>query len=93
MRKNSLCGPFVSLIILMLVASPLTISVVKADPFIHGGIVPPDTSTKPPTVSILSPTNDATYQEATITLSFNVSLGYSRTATSMFIREIYYKTD
>lgn len=93
MSKSSLWGAFVSAIILLLVISPLTILVVKAVPFIHGGMVDPDTSTKPPTIQILSPKNNATYKEDTINLSFNVSLGYSSTATAMFIREIYYKTD
>jgi len=83
----------VSLIILLLVISPVTILVVKADPFIHGGMVEPDSSTKPPTIQILSPENNATYKEDTIILSFNVSLGNSSTATAMFIREIYYETD
>lgn len=93
MSKSSLCELFVSVISLMLVILLVTILVVKADPFIHGGMVQPDTSTKPPTIQILSPKNNATYKEDTINLSFNVSLGYSSTATAMFIREIYYETD
>ena len=93
MSKNNLCGTFVSVISLMLVISPLTILVVKADPFIHGGMVPPDTNTKPPTIQIQSPEDNATYKEDAINLSFSVNLGYSNTATAMFIREIYYETD
>ena len=65
----------------------------KAQPRIHGGIIPPDQSTKAPKITILSPKNNTTYKEDTINLSFNTSLGYSRTATVKFILEIYYKTD
>jgi hypothetical protein len=84
---------FTVLLAVLLSFSSLGILNVKAQPFIHGGMVDPDSSTKPPTISVLSPKNNTTYKEDTINLSFNTSLGYSRTATLMFILEIYYKTD
>jgi hypothetical protein len=91
--KSILNRILVALIIVILCFSSVSIFNVKANPFIHGGMVDPDSSTKPPTISILSLKNSTTYKEDRINLSFNTSLGYSRTAIAKFILEIYYQTD
>lgn len=64
-----------------------------ADIWIYEGDVPPDNSTRPPTISILSPENDTVYGVNSISLSLNVSIGNSSTASSRLLETIYYEAD
>lgn len=93
MKRITIITVIISILLFSLIAKTPHFMKVQANPFIHGGWVPPDASTKPPTISILSPKNNATYKDSKVTLRFNVSVGYSRTAIQMFILEIFYKTD
>jgi hypothetical protein len=57
------------------------------------GSVGPDQNTKPPTILTLSPENNTAYGVNTLSLSLNVSIGDSTTASSCFLDVIYCKTD
>ena len=59
----------------------------------YSGHVAPDWSTEPPTVLIFSPENNTVYGSSDVSLSFNVSVGYSKTASWCFLENIYYETD
>ena len=63
------------------------------DMWAYSGEVPPDLNTNPPVISIFSPENDSTYGAAIVSLSLNVSVGNSTTASSRVLEEIYYKAD
>jgi hypothetical protein len=84
----------------VLLFSPLTIpvlvNVVRANPTIFSdtlGTCAPDSNTKPPVVSVFAPANHTVYAANGISLSVNVSVGESSTASSKYISEIYYKAD
>jgi hypothetical protein len=60
---------------------------------VNMGSVDPDQSTKPPTILTLSPENNTVYGVDTVSLSLNVSIGDSSTASSCVLDFIYCKTD
>jgi len=68
-----------------------------ANPIMHywvnAGDVAPDENTEPPAILILSPENNTVYGVNTISLSLNVSIGASSTASFCVLDEIYYETD
>jgi hypothetical protein len=53
----------------------------------------PDSKTKPPTVLIISPTNGTSYPSISLSLTYNVSIGDSSTASVRFIWEITCEAD
>jgi hypothetical protein len=57
------------------------------------GTIPPDSNTKPPFVSVFTPDNHTVYAVNVISLSVNVSVGESTTASSKYIAEIQYRAD
>jgi hypothetical protein len=70
---------------------------VKSNPIHHYwvnvGDVAPDENTKPPAISIFSPVNDTVYGVNVVSLSLNVSIGDSSTASGCVLEEIYCETD
>jgi len=95
-KKTVLTAAFISLF-LAAVAGTQFVNLGWANPihnsWIYEGDVSPDSSTKPPTVSILSPERNNVYATDNISLSLKVSIGDSSTASSRVLREIYCKTD
>ena len=79
------------------VAGARFVNLTEANPYHHiwlyEGDVSPDRSTEPPTIFILSPENHTVHAVDTISLSLNVSIGNSSTASSCVIEEIYCRTD
>jgi hypothetical protein len=68
------------------------VSVGKANPFFWMDEVPPDAYTEPPVVSILSPKNGTTYT-GNVSLTFNVTIGESKTASEAVIFYVQYYAD
>jgi hypothetical protein len=79
------------------VAGARFVNLTEANPYHHiwlyEGDVSPDRSTEPPTILILSSENHTVHAVDTISLSLNVSIGNSSTASSMVLDEIYCETD
>lgn len=73
------------------VAGTLFVNLGRANPYKWAGHVPPDVNTKPPTITIVSPENNTAYASNNLTISFNVSLPYSPTASRPKINTAYYK--
>lgn len=91
-----------AIIFLTLLCSPVAsmqiVEVAMANPFLFEIMdeVPPDNSTYPPTVVILSPSNNASYAKDDLVLSIDIEVGYSATATDAphpYISEVYYRVD
>ena len=59
----------------------------------YKGVKSPDDDTKPPIISIVSPENDMVYDTNNVQLIFNVSVGESANASSMWICDLYFKGD
>jgi hypothetical protein len=57
------------------------------------GTANPDGYTKPPVVSVSSPSNGTAYQVNNVILSFNVTVGESNTSLSRYIHRVYYEAD
>jgi hypothetical protein len=64
----------------------------KANPYFDGGIVLPDSSAKPPRISIFAPQNNTVYTTNTIPLSINVSSPESQKAATV-LDLVYYEAD
>jgi hypothetical protein len=79
------------------VAGTQLIQLAKSNPIMHYPVfvrtVAPDQYTKPPTISIRSLKNNTIYGVDTFYLTFNTSIGDSKTASSCLLEEIYYETD
>jgi hypothetical protein len=71
---------------------PQLVNLATANPYNWLGEVPPDATTKPPSITILSPENNKTYN-ANISLNLNVTVGESKTASRKGIDRVYYKPD
>ena len=61
------------------------------DKFVTEGEISPPEGTLPPTISIISPKNDAAYASNNVSLTFNVSIPESNNGT-VWLAEVYYKT-
>jgi len=65
----------------------------KANPMQELGFVAPDSETKPPTVTILSPMNDSVYATNPPTLNVNVTLPESSSALGTILYFVICQTD
>ena len=65
----------------------------KANPYQELGSVAPDSKTKPPSVTILSPMNDSAYTRNPPALSVNVTLPESSTAIGTILYFVICQTD
>jgi len=93
MSKSNHYKSSVIAIILIVSLLPLTLLEVNAQEENIWGDVPPRETTLPPEINIQSPTNNTHYNTNNITLSFNVKVGKSLTATQKQLKTITYKTD
>jgi hypothetical protein len=95
--KTLLKTAFIAVLLLSAVAGTRFVNLTEANPYhpiwIYEGDVSPDRSTEPPTILILSPENHTVYAVDTISLSLNVSIGNSSTASFRALEEMYYETD
>jgi hypothetical protein len=98
-KKTLSIATFIFIILLPAVAGIQLINLGKANPNPFGPpeIVSeegsPDYETKPPNVSIISPTNGTSYSLSSLSLTFNVSIGDSSTASVRFMWEITCEAD
>ena len=53
----------------------------------------PRNETEPPTVSIIAPTNGTSYSSSSLSLTYNVSIGNSITASVRFLWEVTFEAD
>ena len=98
-KKTLLTAAFISVLLSSTVAGVLLVNLGRANPNPFGipeivvtkGV--PDSETKPPTVSIASPTNDTAYSSSSLSLTWNVSVGDSSTASNLRITEITIEAD
>ena len=65
----------------------------EGNPYILDGFVPPDSSTKPPNVTVSSPQNNTISTSKDITLSFNATKSESPNAIQTVLARISYKAD
>ena len=82
----------VRIFILVFYASML-IGAAKANPYFWYQKVHPDEHTKPPRISVRSPTNNTVYSEDNVSLSFEVYLGDSKTALDALLLTVEYELD
>jgi hypothetical protein len=96
-KKTVLTAVLTSALLFSTLAVTMLMQLGKANPIMHywvnKGDVAPDQNTEPPAILILSPVNNTAYGVNAISLSLNVSIGNSSTATSRVLDEIYYETD
>jgi hypothetical protein len=88
---------FLTIILCSALAGTLFFPLGKANPHMvipyYSGDVAPDWTTEPPTVLIFSSENNTVYGSDDVSLSLNVSVGDSKTASWRFLENIYYETD
>jgi len=64
-----------------------------ANPYRLAGIVPPDSETYPPVITISSPVNNTAYNTSRVPLTFNVTAPQSRTASYVTVVGVTYEDD
>jgi len=87
--KTLLKATFILMLLLSAVVGAPLISLADAQPYIHGGLVPPKPDAKPPLVTIFYPENKTSLNTNNITLIFNVNM----TAKGEYIAEVTYNAD
>ena len=99
MRKKTLLTPvFISMLLLSAMIGTSLVNVGRANPNpFYPEIISeegyPDSKTEPPTVSIIAPTNGTSYSSSSLSLTCNVSVGNSSTASVRFLWEITFEAD
>ena len=88
-KKKLLKATFILVLLLSAAAGACFINLADAQPYIHGGVVPPKPDEIPPSVSVFYPENKTSYNTNNITLAFNVSM----TAKGEYISEVTYNAD
>ena len=88
--------PIIVLLFLLIMECSIvmgTIDLATANALFELGDVPPDASTKPPTIAIFSPTNNTVYNNTAIILNVNVSLPQSTTASGTILYSVSFACD
>ncbi len=93
MKKNFPIIAFILLFLFSAVAVTRFVNLAKANPYMYLGNVPPDSSTKPPEISILSPENNTIFPNNSFFLNFTISVGHSTTGSYLNIYDAGYKAD
>jgi hypothetical protein len=97
MRKAVVAIALILALLLSMVVGTLLVNLGSANPIGPPEIVSvdgsPDSKTQPPTVSMTSPTNCTSYPLNSVSLTYNVSIGDSSTASVRFIWEITFEAD
>lgn len=92
-KRILLAAAFVSALLCSTVAVAQLVYLGKGQIPAIVGTVSPDAYTKPPVISISSPNYGTAYAVNSVSLSFSVSVGESKTARSRLFHEIYYIAD
>jgi hypothetical protein len=93
MKRRVLALAAVLILLFSTTTGLLLIKKGKANPLQELGSVPPDSTTKPPTVTIFSPINGSAYTTNFPTLSVNVTLPESSTALGTILYFVICQTD
>lgn len=91
--KKALALTLILVLLMSAVAGTQFARVGKADAWEYTGEEPADAFTNPPTVIIQFPEKNKTYTVNNVSLTFNVRVGDSTTASYPIITEVYYETD
>jgi hypothetical protein len=81
-----------TLILILLMSAVVGVPLIRladAQPYIHGGVVPPKPDEIPPSISIIYPENQTSLNTNNLTLIFNVNM----TAKGEYIAEATYNAD
>jgi hypothetical protein len=93
MKRKTLALAVVLILLFSTNTGLLLIKEGKANPLQELGSVPPDSKTKPPTVTIFSPINGSAYTTNFPTLNVNVTLPESSTALGTILYFVICQTD
>jgi hypothetical protein len=93
MKSTSLALALILTLSLSTIAGTQIIRLGKADPYFSFEEVQPDAETKPPIISIFSPLNNTIYNPNDFALTFNVTVGESKTASETVIFYVQYMAD
>ena len=92
MRKKAVA--LIIVFILMVTAiGTLLVNFGSANPYQERGSVPPDSATHPPKVTVFSPLNNSAYTTIPLTLSVNVTLPESSTASGTILYYVTCRSD
>jgi len=92
MKRTALA--LIPLLLVSALAGTLFANLAEANPMNKNvGVVDPDAETEPPTITILSPQNGATYDVNNVNFSCIVSVGESKTAYKTDIAVVYFEED
>src|SRR3989304_3430688 len=92
--KKALALTLILALLFSAVAGTRFVNMGKGNPYLQGGIVPPEPGTNPPTITISSPENNKTYAANSIFLIVNASCGFSKTAAwPPNMIKVYFKSD
>ena len=92
MKRTALALTLIMALLISAIAGTKLVNWAKANPWLGIDWVSPAGDTKPPALTIMSPENTV-YNSNNISLSFNASVGESKTAVNTRLMQIYYKTD
>ena len=96
-KKTLLTTVLASALLFSAIVGTMLVQLGKANPIMHywvnKGDVAPDQNTEPPSILVVSPESNTVYGVNAISLSLNVSIGNSSTASSRVLEEICYETD
>jgi hypothetical protein len=90
MGMSSLTKGLVLVFAILVIAQ---MNLVKADPYVLNGFVPPDSLTKPPNVQVNNPQNGSVITSNNVSLSFHVTKPVSPKASQTVITYVYYEAD
>jgi predicted phage tail protein len=93
MKRKALTLVLIFALLISAVVVTQLVNLGRANPYIYLGVVPPDSNTKPPEISILSPENNTILGNNHLFLNFTISVGASTTGSYMSIYNAGYKAD
>ena len=98
MRKASVALTVSIAVLLAAVSGAQLVNSVWANPYSHifpvySGELAPRSDTQPPKITILSPDHNSTVNSNSLSVSFKVEVGESKSAYSSMIWNVYYKAD
>jgi hypothetical protein len=92
-RRKTFPAAFILVLLFSAAACTQLVNLGRANPYIYLGNVPPDSSTKPPEISILSPDNNTLFANNYLFFNFTISVGPSTTGSYLNIYDAGYKAD
>jgi hypothetical protein len=92
-RRTALALTLILTLLSTTMAGTVFVSVVIANPFLGFDWITADADTNPPSISILFPENNSVHNVNNMSVNLNVTIGESKTASSLRIMDIYYEAD